>query len=188
MKTCPSEQNLNYKGFVKKLPALREKFNKWSSKLLDQKAKYMEVFSLSHWKQLPLARKREHTLSNCKSCNTRHSETQSLFPVKSNNIKGKALKNPVFAASQVTNSLRGTVRKVSPTQKEIKSAARAIYNTVAPSFHQTYNVPLAEALSKVSELNLQNNTKRNLQEVRRQHYRATNESVEKQMEETAFIR
>ena len=182
------EQTLNYKGFVKKLPALQEKFNKWSSKKLDQKAKYMNVFSLLHWKQLPTARKREHTMSNCKSCNVRHSETLALFPVNSNNIRGKALKNPVFAASQVNNSLRGAAGKVSPTQREIKSAARSIYNTIAPSFHQTYNVPLAEALSKVSELNLQNKTKSDLQEVRRQHYRATKESVVKQMEETAFAR
>ena len=181
------EQTLNYKGFVKKLPALQEKFNKWSSKKLDQKAKYMNVFSLLHWKQLPTARKREHTMSNCKSCNVRHSETLALFPVNSN-IRGKALKNPVFAASQVNNSLRGAAGKVSPTQREIKSAARSIYNTIAPSFHQTYNVPLAEALSKVSELNLQNKTKSGLKEVRKQHYRATKESVVKQMEETAFAR
>ena len=185
------EQTLNYKGFVKKLPALLEKFNKWSSKKLDQKAKYMNVFSLLHWKQLPTAQKREHTMSNCKSCNVRHSETLALFPVNSNSIRGKALKNPVFAAqSQVNDSLRGAAGKVSPTQsqREIKSAARSIYNTIAPSFHQTYNVTLAEALSKVSELNLQNKTKSDLQEVRRQHYRATKESVEKQMEETAFAR
>ena len=182
------EQTLNYKGFVKKLPALLEKLNKWSSKKLDQKAKYMNVFSLLHWKQLPTAQKREHTMSNCKSCNVRHSETLALFPVNSNNIRGKALKNPVFAASQVNDSLRGAAGKVSPTQREIKSAARSIYNTIAPSFHQTYNVPLAEALSQVSELNLQNKTKSDLQEVRRQHYRATKESVEKQMEETAFAR
>ena len=180
------EQTLNYKGFVKKLPALQEKFNKWSSKKLDLKAKYMNVFSLLHWKQLPTARKREHTMSNCKSCNVRHSETLALFPVNSN-IRGKALKNLVFAASQVNNSLRGAAGKVSSTQREIKSAARSIYNTIASSFHQTYNVPLAEALSKVSELNLQNKTKSDLQEVR-QHYRATKESVEKQMEETAFAR
>ena len=101
------EQTLNYKGFVKKLPALQEKFNKWSSKKLDLKAKYMNVFSLLHWKQLPTARKREHTMSNCKSCNVRHSETLALFPVNSNNIRDKALKNLVFAASQVNNSLRG---------------------------------------------------------------------------------
>ena len=182
------EQTLNYKGFVKKLPALLEKFNKWSSKKLDQKAKYMNVFSLLHWKQLPTAQKREHTMSNCKSCNVRHSETLALFPVNSNNIRGKALKNPVFAASQVNDSLRGAAGKVSPTQRKIKSAARSIYNTIAPSFHQTYNVTLAEALSQVSELNLQNKTKSDLQEVRRQHYRATKESVEKQMEETAFAR
>ena len=182
------EQTLNYKGFVKKLPALLEKFNKWSSKKLDQKAKYMNVFSLLHWKQLPTAQKREHTMSNCKSCNVHHSETLALFPVNSNSIRGKALKNPVFAASQVNDSLRGAAGKVSSTQREIKSAARSIYNTIAPSFHQTYNVTLAEALSQVSELNLQNKTKSDLQEVRRQHYRATKESVEKQMEETAFAR
>ena len=139
-------------------------------------------------KQLPTAQKREHTMSNCKSYNVRHSETLALFPVNSNNIRGKALKNPVFAASQVNDSLRGAAGKVSPTQREIKSAARSIYNTIAPSFHQTYNVTLAEALSQVSELNLQNKTKSDLQEVRRQHYRATKESVEKQMEETAFAR
>ena len=112
------EQTLNYKGFVKKLPALLEKFNKWSSKKLDQKAKYMNVFSLLHWKQLPTAQKREHTMSNCKSCNVRHSETLALFPVNSNNIRGKALKNPVFAASQVNDSLRGAAGKVSPTQRD----------------------------------------------------------------------
>ena len=68
------EQNIEYSGFVKKLPALRDKFNKWSSKKLKEKEKFMKTFSLDAWNKLPLARKREHTLANCSSCNIRNSD------------------------------------------------------------------------------------------------------------------
>ena len=110
------------------------------------------------------------------------------MPVKTNILKGKAQQNPVNAASESANVLREPVRKVSPTQKEIKTTARAVYNRVAPAFQEKYNISLANALSKVPELNLQIMTKNQQRDKRRQHYRATKENVEKQMEETAFKR
>lgn len=179
---------IDYSKFVKKLPSLKATINKWNFRLSDQKKKFMDTFSLKNWINLPTTRKREHSLNNCKSCAVRFTEVQSYFPVKSRGLKGKAMNNPVFAASQVAQSLRGTVRKTVPSKQDAKSTAEAWFNTLAPSFQDKYNIPLAEALSKVPGLNLQNKTQNQIRENRRQHYRKTKESIEKQMEETAFIR
>lgn len=179
---------IDYTKFIKKLPTLRAKFNKWNYRLTDQKAKYMKTFSTKNWNCLPLSRKREHSFENCKSCAVRFTEVQSFFPVKSNVLKGKAMNNPVFSANQQAESLRGTVRKTVPSQKEAKATAAAYFNSYASSFQETYNMPLAKALSKVPGIDIQNKTPNEIHEDRRNHYRKSKKSTQKQMEETAFIR
>ena len=42
-----------------------------------------------------------------------------------------------------------------PTQRDIKNTAKTIYEKVSPVFEKKYNVSLAEALSKVSSLKMQ---------------------------------
>lgn len=179
---------IDYDKFVKKLPSLKSTFNKWNHRLKDQKNRFMETFSLENWVSLPTTRKREHSLNNCRSCAIRFTEVQSFFPVKSRALKGKAMNNPVFAAKQAVKEIRGTVRKTTPTQHEATSTAEAWFKTLAPSFEENYNLPLAKALSKIPDLDIQNNTKNQIRERRRQQYRKTKESIEKQMGETAFLR
>jgi len=59
---------------------------------------------------------------------------------------------------------------------------------VAPVFEKQFNVSFAEALSKVPELKLQHKTSNEMRNGKRKHYRNSKENIEKQMEETAFLR
>ena len=173
--------------FHKKLPGLREKINKWNPRKADEKSKYLETFSLKKWQLLVQARKQEHSLANCKGCAVRYVDTQAYFPVKSPVLKGKAKSNPVFAAETQVQNLNRTPQ-IKPLQRDIKNIAKAIYDKVDSVFEKTFCTSFAQALSKVSELNLQHKTPNERRQDRRNYYRLSKENIEKQMEETAFLR
>ena len=180
---------IKYEQFVKKLPALRSKFNTWNVKKLDDKAKYLDTFSLANWKNLSDIKKREHSLTDCKSCAVRCTTTQALFPIKSNNLKGKGMKNPIYACSRAMEGLRNTVRKVTPTLSDAKKAVKAVFDKIAPTFEECFKTPFTEAISKVSETKLtKRKTPNQIREEKREQIRKTKNSIQKQMEETAFIR
>jgi len=101
--------SIDFLQFHKKLSGLRETINKWNFRKSDEKSKYLETFSQKNWIKLSVARKREHSLSNCKGCAIRNTEVQSYFPVKSSFLKGRAKINPVFAAVQEVNKMKAVL-------------------------------------------------------------------------------
>jgi hypothetical protein len=174
--------------FQKKLPGLREKFCKWNVRKSHEKVKYLETFSLKNWQCLSQAKKKEHSLANCKGCVVRYSDIQALFPVKSAVLKGKAKDNPIFTAEDEAQTLNKSFTQVKPLQRDIINAAKTIYNKVESVFEKKFSTSFAEALSKVPELNLQNKSPNERRQERRNYYRKAKENVEKQMEKTAFLR
>lgn len=178
---------IDFVKFTKNLPTLKTSINKWNFRKLEEKKRYLNSFSCTEWQKLSANRKSEHTFANCKGCALRYADIQALFPVKSPILKQRAMKNPVFCAEAST--LRNpNGRVVSPTQKEIKNTAKAIYDKVSPIFEKNFNVSLAEALSNVSDIDLQHKSKNDKRQERRRHYQKSKESMEQQMEETAFLR
>lgn len=181
--------NLDFNKFTKKLPSLRDAINKWNFRKVEEKKRYLSTFSRANWEKLPDARKKEHSFSNCKSCALRYADIQALFPVKSAALKGKAMKNPVFSASNEASKVGiCNGRALKPSQKEIKNTAKAIYEKVSPVFEKRYNVSLAKALSKVPDLELQHKSTNERRKERRHHYRESKHNIENQMAETAFLR
>jgi hypothetical protein len=75
-----------------------------------------------------------------------------------------------------------------PSQKDMKQAVKNFYNKTSPIFQKTYNANLGECLSKVSDLNIQHQTKNEIRKKRGNQYRESKQSVDNQMQETAFLR
>ena len=180
---------IDFASFNKKLPNLREKFTKWSFRKKDEKEKFIKTFSREQWRNLPVARKIEHSLANCKACAVRHATEQAYFSgqEKSIALKGKAKANPVFAAEDECKKLRSAVPTVKPLLKDIKNTAKAVYGKVAQTFEQTFNKSFAETLSKIPELNLQHKDKSERRKERRKQYSQSKGNSQKQMEDTAFV-
>lgn len=176
-------KSICFQQFHKKLPGLREKIIKWNGRKLHEKEKFLETFSLKAWQQMSESKRREHCFTNCKGCTVRFCEIQAYFPVKSSFLIGKAMQNPVFTATKVNPT-----PQVKPLQRDIKNTAKAIYDKVDPLFQKQFGTSFAEALSKVPAIDLQYNTPNQLRNKRRQLYRKNKENIEKQMEETAFLR
>lgn len=179
---------VEFKKFQQNLPALRDTFNKWNCRKAEEKISFLETFSGDKWQKLSLSRKKEHSFSNCKGCAVRYANVLSYFPVKSSVLKGKAKANPVFNAEDEAKKLRGNEQVVKPTQKDIITTAKAIYDKVAPPFEKEFKTTLAEALSKIPELNLQLKTKNERRQDRRNCYKKFKENVENQAKETSFLR
>lgn len=173
--------------FHKRLPGLRNAINKWNFRKAYEKQRYLETFSRKQWLSLSLSRQNEHSFTNCKGCAFRYSQVQALFPVKSAFLKGKAKENLAIIATGEVNRLRGK-QALKPTSTNIRNAAKAIYDKVSPLFEKTFNTSFAEGLSKVPGLDLQQKTVNEKRSDRRNQYRSTKENIEKQMEETAFLR
>ena len=146
------------------------------------------MFSLENWKKLSDTKKQEHSFVNCRGCAVRFSGTQALFPVKSTFHKSKALTNPVFAGINETNRVKPNSSGLKPSQKDMKQAVKNLYDKTSPIFQKTYNASLGECLSNVSDLNIQHQTKNEIRKKRRNQYRESKQSVENQMQETAFLR
>jgi len=187
---CPENFSIDFLQFDKKLPGLRNAVNKWNFRKADEKQKYLETFSQNNWVKLSLTRKKEHSFTECKGCALRYSHIQAFFPVKSAYLKGKAKQNnTILQALGEVNRLRSQEPSPpKPSKKNIKDAAKAIYDKVAPLFEKTYKADFAKSLSQSPELNLQNKNPNERRAERRAHYRKSKEDVEKQMEETAFLR
>ncbi|XP_031553138.1 uncharacterized protein LOC116290271, partial [Actinia tenebrosa] len=180
--------SIDFIKFHKKLQALREKVNKWNVKKLEEKSKFLDTFSLKKWISLPEARKREHSLANCKGCAIRFSDIQAYFPVNSPQLKAKAKSNPVFAARSAAEKLYTKTPQTKPLKNDIKTAARDMYKAVDGVFEKRFNTSFAEALSKVTELNLQHKSKNERRKERRNHYKQNKDKIEQQMNDTAFLR
>ena len=179
--------SIDFVKFHKKLTVLREKVNKWNVRKLDEKSKFFDTFSLENWESLSDARKKEHSLANCKGCAVRYANVQAYFPVKSLLLKSKAMNNPVFAARTAAQEYYKTPEP-KPLQKDIKTAAKDIYNSIDSVFEKRYKTTFADALSKVTELNIQHKSKNARRRERRQNYKQNKNSIERHMKETSFLR
>lgn len=170
------------------MSALREKVNKWNVKKLEGKSKYLDAFSLKNWMSLTESRKKEHSLANCKGSAVRYCNVQAHLPVKSPLLKAKAMSNPVFIAGSAAQKLDNTTPPTKPLQKDIKTAAKEMYDKIDSVLEKRFKTSFAEALSKVTELNIQHKSKNDRRRERRNHYKQNKEHTEKQMKETAFLR
>ena len=172
--------------FHKNLLNLKSKVRKWSPRKSAEKSEYLNTFSIESWNNLPMARKREHSLANCRGCAVRYANVQSYFPVQSRFLIAKA--NPVFAAEIEAEKLKGTGPVVKPLQADIRNTAKKIYNNVAPAFEKKFRTNLANAFTNVPELNLQHTSRDDRRKGKRNQFKQAKENIEKQMEETAFLR
>ena len=142
------EKNL----YMKKARIVYDFFRKMNSR---NRTEYLEYFSFANWKTLPESQKAEHTVSNCDGCRVHHFAIQSLFP---NTAKFRPQKLIKGALTEVKAGETGN-GMIKPTQKAIKSAVKHIYSKIDPPFQKIFKVSFAEAQTKVSELELQNNWK-----------------------------
>ena len=77
------------------------------------KTKHLEHFSSTKWASLLAAKKGLHMLSNCKACQTNDLLFHSLFPLKSNRMKGG---DPVTACEKEATNLRKKRKTVKPSK------------------------------------------------------------------------
>ena len=116
--------NIYFNMFCEKLPALRKKFNCRNSRKIDEREKYLNVFSTENWKQLTPEMKAQHSLMDCKGCFNRYVE-QSLFPVASRQFFGSKKVSPMFIAQNIS-SFVNSPPSVKCTQREAAEYAEAI--------------------------------------------------------------
>ena len=183
--TC-GKFDIDITKFHKNLLHLKSKVRKWNLRKSAEKSEYLNTFSIESWNNLPMARKREHSLANCRGCAVRYANVQSYSPVQSRFLIAKA--NPVFAAEIEAEKLKGTGPVVKPLQADIRNTAKKIYNNVAPAFEKKVGTNLADAFAKVPELNLQHTSRDDRRKGKRNQFKQAKENIEKQMEETAFLR
>lgn len=186
--TSEGKLQVNPAHFAKHLPSLKGAFNRWNTRKLHEKSRYLEHFSLKNWCSLSTARKKEHTFSNCKGCSIRYAPLQALFPVRSVRMTGKARLNPVFSANVESEKLRSDQPSIKPTQNDAKHAAKAIYDAVAPQFENIFKQTFAQALCKNTKLNLQNKTQAQRRMELRKIYTRDKENMENHMNNTSFLR
>ena len=63
---------IDFASYHKKLPNIREKFSGCNSRKKEEKVKFLSTFSREQWRKLPVARKKEHSLVNCKVRAVKH--------------------------------------------------------------------------------------------------------------------
>ena len=180
------ERNSYFQG---KLLDLQNKFSRWNSRKIDERAKYLDAFSSTSWTNLPLSMKAEHALTNCKGCAKRYSFEQSLFPVKS-----KQFSTTTSTQSAMLLDARNTAstiisRQSTSGKQDAVLTARSLYNDINPKFQSTYNVSLSTALTKVQELKLEHRkSKTEKKKERRNCYRMAKLNVEAQWKKTEVVR
>lgn len=135
--------------FDKRLPVLLKNFDKWRG---EDKSRYLEHFSCAAWKSLSAAKRGMHSISSCKACQINHLLFHSLFPLRSNRLKGAA--DPVSTCAKEATNLRKAAKKVKPTKNTVQDTAKNIYLRINEPFKNLYNIDLAEALTKVPEIGL----------------------------------
>ena len=165
---------VNQSTFSKRSVLLLGNFSKWRG---EDKTKYMEHFSPAAWKSLSSNQKAMHTVDNCKACQIYHLPFQSLFPVKSNSLKGS---DPIRESVRETQKQRKNTKSAKPTETSRKEAAKSIYFKTNKVYREVFGVDLAQALVKVPELQLQHKKSKPEQKSRR---RAQAREFKRQTEE-----
>ena len=75
---------VSQKIFDKRMPILLQNFNKWHG---EDKSKYLDHFNYMAWNSLSALKKGLHSISDCKECQINHTVFQSLFPLRTNQLK-----------------------------------------------------------------------------------------------------
>ena len=167
--------DISQQTFDKRLPVLLNNFNKWRG---ESKTKYLEHFSSTAWASLSAAKKGLHTISNCKACQTNDLLFHSLFPLKSNRLKGS---DPVTACAKEATKLRKSTKAVKALKSTVQDVAKNIYLKINEPFKKIYNIDLAEALTKVPEVGItKSKTKAQKQKERRARARQFKKVTEEQ--------
>ena len=137
-----------------------EKIANWRNK--GDKETFLTTFSMANWnedKNISKEMKREHSLSNCKSCFLLNSNLQSTFPLS---------KMCMTANRGPLNEIQGNVRKLtarpallkSPkgtklTNKHLKNVGQIIYSMYDEKCKENFGKPLSEILVLVPEAGLE---------------------------------
>lgn len=173
--------------FNKKFDSLQATISKWSPRKKKEKELFLAEFSVENWRSLSEAKKREHTLFDCKGCHQNYSTVQALFPVKSRRLQKRAMENPFVVANGLAI---GTASKALVNKTQIKETAKALYDSINPVFQSVSGgMSFAEALSQVPATNLEiRKSKTEKKAVRRKILREAKENVEAQWRETSLTR
>ena len=139
---------VSQKTFDNRLPTLLKNFNKWKG---EDKSRYLDHFSHVAWNSLSALKKGLHSISNCKECQINHGLFQSLFPLRTNRLKGD---DPVSASVKEAANLSKSSKAVKPSTTTVKDTAKNIYLKINQPFKNLYNIDLVEALTKVPEIGL----------------------------------
>lgn len=134
--------------FDKRLPALLQNFNKWRG---EEKSEFLDHFSSAAWSSLSALKKGLHSISNCKECHVNHVVFQSLFPLRTNRLRGS---DPLPVSAKEAANLRKTTKAVKPSKATVKDTVKNSYLKINEPFKNLYNIDLAEALAKVPEIGL----------------------------------
>ena len=112
---------ISQKMFDKRLPALLKNFNKWQH---EDKSKYLDHFNYMAWNSLSALKNGLHSISNCKECHINHIVFQSLFPLRTNRLKGD---DPVSVSVKEAANLRMSSKAVNPSTTSVKDTAKNIF-------------------------------------------------------------
>ena len=77
-----------------------------------------------------MARKKEHSLANCRGSAVRYTNVQSYLPIQSRVPTAKGKSNTVFASEIEAETLKGTGPAVKPLQANIQNTAKNQFHTM----------------------------------------------------------
>ena len=122
--------NIDIRKFKKNLSNLKSKFRKWNIVKSAEKGNYRKTFLSVNWNNFPMARKKEHSLANCRGSAVRYTNVQSYLPIQSRVPTAKGKSNTVFASEIEAETLKGTGPAVKPLQANIQNTAKNQFHTM----------------------------------------------------------
>ena len=174
--------------FNKRFPALQATVNNWTPKKKLEKEMFFNTFAVDQWLKLSPSKRREHCFTNCEGCYQSYSQDQALFPVRCPRLKSKAKENPFVLVTGIMHTLNSRAEQTVPIPKAV-DGAKEICNALNPALEKWSGVPLGQALTKVSEANVER--KRSPEEKKKAHrdlLRKAKAKVEENWRETSVLR
>ena len=187
---CKENFSMDIKRFEKHFPTLRVKFSRWNHRKIAERDQYTATFNLEAWNKLSPELKMAHKFQDCKACQSNYGHIQALFPVKSHRYTGSMKENNHHVANTAIKILvPNQPCNTSTTLREASETAKSLYEQVNPIFEKVTGHSLVKALTKVKDLNIEERTsKAEKRKTRRNNYRKFKQAVEKEWEDTSFIR
>ena len=102
---------------------------------LDERAKFLETFSVEKWKELAFEKKKEHTFVECSSCQKNFGAIQSTYPVEAQSRIFKQIKEatPFGIAEKVVTNISESGTALSKATAN-KTAAKCQKQRLLSSF------------------------------------------------------